>query len=456
MANLPQAITAIVRRFVTHPLMQRVIRNTSYLFSAQGAAAALSMGQGILTARLLGVEGVALVGIITQFSSNLNQLISFRMHELIVSYLGDFTAQGKPRFAAATFKAAAATELIGSLVGYLLIFSLAPLGAEIFAHRPDLVGLFRVYGLFVLGSLFAESASGMLQYFDKFRVLAILTVGQSILTILLIARAFLFEGTLSDVVIAYLIGKIAWGLCVTVLAVREAWRQWGASWWRAPISLLMPWRKELIRFGVSTNLSGTLKLITRDSEILWLGAFSSPLQVGYYKIAKAITNILMMPVTPLISTTYREVAREIAAKQWANVRYLLRSGTLLASLWTLPASLGLVLFGRWVVGLYGIEFLPSSYINLLILLIGVIPANILYWNQLVLLPLGMPDYPTKVQFVISIGKIVGTILLVPLYGANAMAWLLSGYLLLQTLTLVWKSMREMTRVEQLPVTLSAE
>lgn len=455
MAKLPGIITAVVRRFVTHPLIQRVIRNTSYLFSAQGVSAALSMGQGILTARLLGVEGVALVGIITQFSSNLNQLISFRMHELVISYIGDFTAREKPRFAAATFKAAAFTELAGSVVGYLLIFSLAPLGAQIFAHQPDLAGLFRLYGLFVLGSLFAESASGMLQYFDRYRSLAFLTVGQSVLTILLIARAFLFKGTLSDVVIAYMVGKIVWGLSVTLLAVREAGRQWGGDWWRAPLSLLAPWRKELVRFGVSTNLSGTLKLITRDSEILWLGAFSNPLQVGYYKIAKAITNILMMPVTPLISTTYREVAREIAAKQWENVRYLLRSGALLASLWTLPASIGLVLFGRWVVGLYGVEFLPNSYINLLILLVGVIPANILYWNQLVLLPLGMPDYPTKVQFVVSIGKIAGTILLVPLYGANAMAWLLSGYLLLSTLTLVAKSMREITRVESVPLPSSA-
>ncbi|MEJ2012200.1 MAG: oligosaccharide flippase family protein [Anaerolineales bacterium] len=455
MAKLPGIITAVVRRFVTHPLIQRVVRNTSYLFSAQGVSAALSMGQGILTARLLGVEGVALVGIITQFSSNLNQLISFRMHELVISYIGDFTAREKPRFAAATFKAAAFTELVGSVVGYLLIFSLAPLGAQIFAHQPDLAGLFRLYGLFVLGSLFAESASGMLQYFDRYRSLAFLTVGQSVLTILLIARAFLFKGTLSDVVIAYMVGKIVWGLSVTLLAVREAGRQWGSDWWRAPVSLLAPWRKELVRFGVSTNLSGTLKLITRDSEILWLGAFSNPLQVGYYKIAKAITNILMMPVTPLISTTYREVAREIAAKQWENVRYLLRSGALLASLWTLPASIGLVLFGRWVVGLYGVEFLPNSYINLLILLVGVIPANILYWNQLVLLPLGMPDYPTKVQFVVSIGKIAGTILLVPLYGANAMAWLLSGYLLLSTFTLVAKSMREITRVESVPLPSSA-
>ncbi len=449
MATLPRLIAAVIRRFVSHPLMQRVIRNTSYLFSAQGLAAALSMGQGILTARLLGVEGVALVGIITQFSSNLNQLISFRMNELVVSYVGEFSARGKPDLAAATFKAAVLTELAGSLLGYLLIFLLAPLGAEIFAHRPDLVGLFRIYGLFLLGSLFAESATGLLQYFDRFRALAVAMVGQSMLTIILIGWAFLSNGTLQSVLNAYLLGKIAWGLVVSLLAAAEARRRWGSDWWRASIRLLAPWRKELLRFGISTNLSGTLKLVTRDSEILWLGAFSTPLQVGYYKIAKAITNIIMMPITPLISTTYREVAREVASKQWHNVRYLLRSGTILAALWTVPAVAGLIVFGRWVVGIYGAEFLPVSYTSLLILLVGIAAVNIFYWNQLALLPLGLPDTPTKVQLIGAVGKVVGTILLVPVLGAPGMAALLSGFLLLTTLALVWRTVVEIRRAEAL-------
>jgi O-antigen/teichoic acid export membrane protein len=449
-----RSIYQFLQRFLGHTLIQRVMRNTGYLFSAQTISAALSMGQGILAARLLGVEGAGLVGIITQFASNLNQLTSFRMGELVVSYVGEFTAKGKQIEAAAVFKAAVLTEMVGSILAYGLIVLLAPLGARIFAHRPELVGIITLYGLSVLGNLTVESATGLLQFFDHFRKLAVITVGQSLLTILLIARAYLIGGTLEDVVLAYLAGKIVWGASVTIIAMLEARRQWGAGWWRVPIHSLRDRWRDLVRFGVSTNLSGTIKLLTRDSEMLWLGAFSTPLQVGYYKIAKAIVNILMMPITPLISTSYREVAREVASKQWANVRYLLRSGTILAATWTVPAAAGLVLFGRWVVGLYGAEFLPVSYESLMILLIGVIAANILYWNQLVLLPLGLPDYPTKVQFVISIGKIAGTILLVPLMGANAMAVLFSAYLLLTSLILVGKSLREMRRVELQPVTVS--
>jgi len=430
--------------------MKRVVRNTGYLFSAQTISAAMSMGQGILTARLLGVVGAGYVGIITQFASNINRLTSFRMGELVVSYIGEFDVKGRNRHAAAVFKAAILAEVGSSLVAFTLVIALAPLGARIFAHDPGLTGLFIFYGLSVLANLMYESGNGLLQYFNQFRTIAIVTVVQSLLTLLLIIVVFIVGGGIESVVLAYLVGKIVQAVSISVAALWHARAQWGAGWWRVPLSLLSDRRRDLIRFAVSTNLSGTLKLVTRDSEMLWLGAFSTPLQVGYYKIAKAITNVLITPVTPLIRTTYREVAREVASRHWKNVRYILRSGSVISAAWTLPASLGLAIFGQWFIALYGLEFLPTSYINLLILLVGVIVVNIFFWSQLVLLPLGLPEYPTKVLFLVAVLKVSGTILLVPRWGASGMAVLLSGYFLATSCIMVWKTLREIQRVELAP------
>jgi O-antigen/teichoic acid export membrane protein len=431
--------------------MQRVVRNTGYLFSAQTISAAMSMAQGVLAARLLGVEGAGYVGIITQFSSNINRLTSFRMGELVISYVGEFSANGRRRQAAAVFKAAMLAEIASSFLAFVLVVSLAPLGARIFAHDPSLAGLFTFYGLSVFANLMFESGTGLLQYFNQFRMIAIISVGQSVLTLLLIVGAFLTRAGLDMVVFAYLVGKVVLALSISGAALWQARVVWGAGWWRVSLSVLSDRRSDIIRFAINTNISGTLKLITRDSEMLWLGALSTPVQVGYYKIAKAITNILMMPVTPLITTTYREVANEVANKRWLNVRYLLRSGSILSATWTLPASLGLILFGQWVVAIYGLEFLPTSYINLLILLIGVIVVNILFWNRSVLLPLGMPEYPTKVLFVGAIFKVIGMVLFVPRWGANGMAFLLTGFFLFTTGVLVWKTLREIRNAELAPV-----
>ena len=441
----------LLDRFLHNPLFQRVVKNTGYIFSAQTVSAGLSMVQGVLTARLLGVVGAGHIGLITQFSSNINRLASFRMGELVVSYVGEFSAADKPQHAAVVFKAAALTEIVSSLVAYGLIVLLAPLGAQIFSGEPNFAHLYALYGLTVLANLMAESATGLLQYFNRFRLLAIITVFQSCVTLAMIVAAFLSKSGLSSIVLAYLSGKVVWAVSISVAAVWQAGKEWGKDWWKAPFSLLSGRWKEVYGFALNTNLSGTLTLITRDSEELWLGGFTTPLQVGYYKIAKAIMGIVLIPVNPLIGTTYREVAREVAMKSWGNVRYLLRSGSLLSAAWTVPAVIGLIFFGQWVVWIYNPEALPESYTTLLILLTGALVVNVFFWNRSVLLPLGMPEYPTKVLLFSAVLKVVGTILLVPRYGTYGMAALLSGFFVITSLVLVWKTIREIRRVEDLPI-----
>ena len=430
-----------VGRLLANPLMQRVIRNSGYLFTGSTVSAGLSMLQGILAARLLGVESFGLLGIITVFVSVINRLTSFRMAELVVNYVGDFSEKGEKERAAAAFKTAALFESGSSVLAFVLILLLAPIAASLLAQDPSTTGLFVLYGLIVPAHIVAESSTGLLQYFDQFRLLAGIQIAQSVITLLLIVGAVVAGGGLLAVVAAYLVGKVAWSLGITAAALFHAHRAWGSGWWRAPLSLIHIRRKEMMRFGVSTNLTGTLTLLSRDSEILWLGALASPAAAGYYKVSMAIMNFLLIPVQPLISTTYRELSREVGARAWENVRYLLRSGSIISAAYSLPAALVLVLFGPWVVSLWGTEFLPQSYLALLILLVGVTFVNVFYWNRTTLLPLGLPEYPTKVTLVATIAKVVAILILVPRYGAAGMAVTLSGFFLLTGAVLVWKTVR---------------
>lgn len=441
-----------IGRLLGNPLMQRVIRNSGYLFTGSTVSAALSMVQGILAARLLGVEAFGLLGIVTVFASVINRLTSFRMAEFVVNYVGEFSERDEAERAAAAFKTAASFEAVSSLLAFMLIVLLAPLAARLFAQNPATVGLFVLYGLMIPAHMLAESSTGLLQYFDQFRLLAGIQIGQSALTMILILGAFIAGGGLVAVLLAYLAGKVSWSVAITFAALVRARREWGAGWWRAPYSLIRIRRKEMMRFGVSTNLTGTLTLISRDSEILWLGALASPAAAGYYKVSLAIINILLIPVQPLISTSYREIAREVTSRAWENVRYILRSGSIIAAAYSIPAALFLAIFGPWVVSLWGTEFLPQSYYALMILLAGVTFVNVFYWNRTTLLPLGMPEYPAKVTLIAATAKVVAILLLVPRFGALGMAATLSGFFLFTGIVLVWKTLRVLrARAEGAPV-----
>src|SRR3990172_5846465 len=408
-------------------LVWRVVRNSGYLFSATGISAGISMLQSILVARLLGVTDFGILGTITVFASVVNKFASFRMSELVVKYVGQYTVNGDQRRAAAVFKAAGLTEMLTSLFAFGLIWLLAPLGARYFAKDINTSGWFILYGLIVLANFAAESSTGLMQIFDRYRVLAGITVGQSLLVLGLISLAYINGGGLLEVMLAYMTGKIVGVLTLTLAAVWEATRRWGWAWWREPLDLLRDHLRELARFAVSTNISATINLVNKDAELLWVSALSSPTDAGYYKLALSLANMVQLPVSPLPQATYPELSREAARQNWNNVHYVLRQGSRMAFAYTLAVSLGLVLLGRPIIQyIYKPEFLPA-YSALLILMAGLLVANSFYWNRVALLALGLPDYPAKVNLAAAGVKIAGILWLVPIYGYLGSAALLTGF-----------------------------
>jgi O-antigen/teichoic acid export membrane protein len=441
-------ISQQLRRFFDNELIRRLVKNSGYLFGSTMITAAISMLQGILAARLLGVAVFGILGVITLFTTVLNRLVSFRMSELVVKYVGQYTEHDEPVSAAALFKIAALAELGASLVAFILIWLLAPLGARYFAKDPNTVILFRLYGSVVLFNMITESSTGLLQIFDRFRRFSTINITASLVTLSIIVVVYFTQGGILGILIAYLVGKAVGALSLSLSALREASHQWGRGWWRTPMAPLQKQGRELVRFAINTNISGSLSLITKDSELLWVSLLRSPVDAGYYKVALALANLVQLPISPLPQVTYPELSREVARRNWGSVRYVLRQGSILAGSYTLAVTIGLLLFGRPLLAfLYTPKYLPA-YPALLILLAGYLVANTFYWNRVALLAIGLPEFPTKVNLVLALLKIVGIILLVPVYGYLASAALLAGSYIIGVSVSVLKFRIELARRER--------
>ncbi|MEW6715934.1 MAG: oligosaccharide flippase family protein [Chloroflexota bacterium] len=417
----------LFHRIFTSPLIRRIIKNTSYLFSATGISAVFSLVQGILAARLLGPASFGVLGTITVFTSTVNRFASFRMSELVIRYVGQYQELGERDKAAATFKLAALLETGSSLFAYLLIWLLAPLGARYFSHDSNLTLWYLIYGSVVLANFMYESSTGLLQVLDKFFSMSVILALQSAVTLVIIGVAYITKGGLISVVFAYLIGKIVGVIGTTALALIQASKVWGRHWWCTPLRSVADQRRSLLTFAFSTNFSGTISLVAKDSEVLWVSAFLGTIEAGYYKLALSLVNLLQLPVSPMPITTYPELSREVARKSWANVRYVLRQGSLLSGAYSVPVTLALILFGRWVIAtVYDPSYLPA-YPALVLLLFGYTFVNIFYWNRVALLALSHPVFPTVVNFVGMVLKIGAIFLLVSHFGYLTFAGLLSAY-----------------------------
>lgn len=441
-----------VQSWMQDRLLRRVVRNSTYLFASNVISAILS----IVTANLLGVAVFGTLGIVTGFVANINRLLSFRMGDVVVKYMGEALARGEKDRAGAVVRLAALVETGTSLLAFGALVLLAPLGARFFAKDAALEPMFLIFGLSILANITAETATGVLQVTNHFRSQALINLVQSVLVAALVALAAARGATLQGVLLAYLAGKVVMGLAPVVVALYWLPRTLGAGWWRADLRLLPPWR-ELARFAVSTNFSGTINVFARDSEVQWVGFFFNNTVAGYYKTALAIVNLVVMPINPFIGTTYPEITRAIASRQWARLRNLLRRVTLIAASWTAAVAIGLLLFGRQVLfqdwtlfgrtfHIYSSNFLPAFDV-LMVILIGYGAANILFWNRPLLLAQGLAGDALRVSFWSMLAKVALALILLPGAGYIMEAWLLTGYFVLSVGIMVWRGLSFAAKTE---------
>jgi O-antigen/teichoic acid export membrane protein len=434
-------------RWREDPLLKRVVRNSSYLFSSSAISAVLSVIQSIIVLRLLDPAEYGLAtGVIMVFATSVNQLLSFRMSEVVVKYAGEAFAHEKKQRAAALIKGIGITEAITSVFAYLVLVALAPWAAHVFAKDTSTTPWFVFYGLFLLANLVYETSLGTLQTVHQFGRVALANFYQSIATFLLII-ALSFRGLgIVGILVAYLVGKTIAGLMVTGYAVRELNRNLEDHWWNVPLTTVSEW-KSIIRFMVSTNLNGTINLLARDNIPLYIAYFLSATEVGYFKFALNLINLVKLPIEPFIWPTYAEITRTIAQRQWDATRKLLRQVSSIAGIWTLLTGGGLIALGWWIIPfVFGEKYLPA-YPALVILLVGFGCANILNWNRPLLLALGRPRYPVVVAATVGAVELVLFFLLVPRTNYLVASAIFSGYLLISILWMVWRGLELIKREE---------
>lgn len=426
----------ILRFLKNDPIFSRFLKNSGYMFSSSTISVGLVAVQSILAASLLGKSQLGLITLAISSVTTINQIFSFRMGEFVIRFFTKAKEENGLPHAIAIIKSSILVESITSVLAFIFLILIAPVAAPFFAKKYDpalLTPLIQLFGIAILANLFTETSNGVLRVTNHYKTQAAIGLIQSIITFSIITLAFIFKWGLLVVLLAYLIGKIFIGVSPMLMALRVMPQEFGRDWWKTRISILTS-VKEMTRFVVSTNLSGTIKQLSNESEPLWIGIFIDEAAVGLYKVAMSVANLLTIPITPFIQTAFPEITRSVVAKKWAQLRKLLRQITLVASAWTIPAMIFLVIFGKWILSyIYTPKFeYTAAYIPMIILLVGYAFTNVYFWNRSLLLSFGKANIPLIVLALGGILKMALTFVVVPRFGINGEAALLSGYFILST------------------------
>jgi O-antigen/teichoic acid export membrane protein len=437
---------SLLSKFKNDPLFLKILHSSGSLFSNNTLALGLSVLQGVMATRLLGPAGFGLIGVVMAFASTVNSLFSFRMSELVVRYGGEYLERGEKDKASAVIKAASLTEGLVSLIAFLVVVFTAHLAEVYLAKTSDIAWMFTVFALGLLANFNTETSTGVLQITDKIKLQGTINLAQAVLTTLIIAGAFFFNGSITIVLIAYLVGKSIIGLGLFTAAQIQLRKHLGTGWWRAPFSALTSTR-ELIRFAFSSNISATIIKLFRESELIWVGFFLDTTAVGYYRVAYTIVHFLAIPADPLIATTFPEINRFAVEKAWNKLKSFLKRITAFSFAYNFALGTGLILFGQLAIRIYsGADYL-AAYPALIALTIGLVFNYILFWNRPLLLSLGLPEFPIYATLAAGIVKLALSFWLVPRFGIAAAGALLSFYYIASVGAMVWRGLHKIKQNE---------
>jgi len=349
-----------LKTFLLEKIGGKFFRHVGLLTVANLLGAVLSLAQGILVARWLGAELYGTAALVMSYPGLVYTFFDARSSQASVKYLSEFHAQEDKEKVLATCKLGYTIDGAIALIACLVIFVTAKWAALNVVHNPEVVGLIIVYGAAFIPRGLVGTSRAVFSTLGKFPLMAGLDALTTCLRVVLVLALVLSGWQVAGVVWGNAIAMVGTGLIYGVMGWREIRSRWGQFPIRGKWQALKVRQREILSFLGYSNLDALVGMLPKQLDVLLLGFYRNPTEVGYYQLAKRLVNIASYLVSPLQSVTYPQLSR-----LWIENKEALRQrvGKLALQI-GLPLGLTLLLTGTMVLPailpvLFGEDYIPA-------------------------------------------------------------------------------------------------
>lgn len=284
-------------------------RSVGVLWGAEGLTVALGLIQTAVLARMLGPSGYGVAVLVMTYANVIYTFLDPASSEAVVRYLGEFLETRRFDAALAVTRLAYLVDGAIGLLSFVLIAASSQWAEGAIVQTTGAAWLITAFaaGLF-LGSPGSTSIA-LLTSFGEFRTLAVARGLSVVLRTGLVLGLVASGAGVSGAVIGSAAGNVIEALLLTVLAHHAARHRLGGRWWQVNFSALTGRTREIARFIIYTECTSLLGVFSKQLDVLILGYFRNPVEVGYYRLALSFASIVDKIVRPLQSVVYPELAR---------------------------------------------------------------------------------------------------------------------------------------------------
>lgn len=397
---------------------KRLFKNTGLLISGDTVSAVLGVLTFAVTARALGTEKLGMLVLIDAYVRIVDRLVNFQSWQFMIKYGSDALSAKDPSGFKALVKLGTIVDSLTAVIGCAVSVALAGLIARWQNWSPEMIRLAMIYSMIVIFDI-AGVPTGLLRIFDKFKSFSVQKSVTSGIKFAGVLIAWTLHSGLSGFLWVWMLTEIVDYVSLTAMAWIELHRRGFRNIWAEPLSEITKRFPGVLKFLISTNLTGSVKVGFREFDILVVGKLLGFADVGLYKLAKKLCAALDRLTNPLFQSLYPELTKLWARKDYKDFRFVVKRMTYIMGGLSVMTWIIFIIWGREIIFITtGREFISAYSVTVWYMLANGIAVTSLPLAPM-LLAMGQAHLSFWIQF-------LPTLIYFPVLYWMLTAWGLSG------------------------------
>ncbi|MDD5134469.1 MAG: oligosaccharide flippase family protein [Phycisphaerae bacterium] len=339
-------------------ILKRLFKNSSMLFGGSAIAGLMGLASISFAARTLGAEILGVFALIQAYIVIVDRLANFQCWQAIIKFGADFLKQNKKEELKSLVKFCTILDMTTAVVGCILAAAIIYFLGQWKQWNPQTIYAAMLYSLWILFNL-KGTPTGLLRLFNKFKLAASANVIAASVKLILAICAYMFSGSLIVFVGIWVIA----GLVESALLLWFGWNQvdknTSGNFLKAKLSLAAK-DKNIWKFTLYINLNQSVRLASKEMDVLITGAVLGAEMTGIYKVARQFAGILMSLIEPVSQAFYPELSHLASKKRFIELKHITMKISTVVGGVSLFVWLIFVCFGKWILNIAaGTEYIQA-------------------------------------------------------------------------------------------------